>query len=45
MERPQIEDYNTGSYDGLLGYCKDLDRFIDYIEICQKQGIDIDDNG
>lgn len=32
MERPQIEDYNSGSYEGLLGYSQDLDRYIDYLE-------------
>jgi hypothetical protein len=36
MERPEIEDYNTGSYDGLLGYCRDLDRYLDYLEL-EKQ--------
>ena len=32
MLRPQIEDYNTGSYEGVLGYAEDLDKYIDFLE-------------
>ena len=32
MERPQIEDYNSGNYEGLLGYTDDLDKYIDFLE-------------
>ena len=44
MERPEIEDYNTGSYDGLMGYAKDLDRYIDWLEICRTE-TDLGQNG
>ena len=32
MELPQIEDYNSGNYEGLLGYTDDLDKYIDFLE-------------
>lgn len=32
MERPQIEDYNINTYDGALGYIKDLETYLDYLE-------------
>ena len=44
MERPEIEDYNTGGYDGLLGYCKDLDKYLDYLELCKIE-TDLEKNG
>lgn len=45
MLRPEIEDYNTGSYEGLLGYAKDLDSYLDYLEICQQNGIHTEIDG
>ncbi len=32
MLRPEIEEYQSGNYEGLLDYIKDLDRYMDHLE-------------